>query len=671
MGTIGRARGAITRLLRSPAEQQRRFDELQAELGLLRQELDRLRGAQADLGTILESQGVRLHDIATVGHRTRADLEGIAATTVHVAQIQALDAPSHAEEADGPLVSVILPCRDRSEALVVALRSVREQTYQRWECVVVDDGSTEDLAAALAAAGPDERIRLVANDRRGVSAARNRGISLAQGELITFLDSDNWWLPGRLTAVVDAYQAGAPWSVDRQLVLDPNGLGGHVRTNEQPLASLDEENFIDLGSVAVAAALLRRVGGESGAFDERLPRLADWDLVRRLAAVVPPARIPHLGQVYDQRGQDRISTLEAFGPSYHRVRRAALGRPGEGLRVLLAEWHFPQLTETYMQADHVGLRALGVEVEAWSDDDVATAYEPGIPVHRGSLADAIHGFEPDLVLTHWMNIGHTHRATIAAAGVPHAIRCHGFDFGEWVIDDLCRQRDVVVHLFPHLAGRWAGHPAVSVDPVGFDVARFRPSPAKDRRLVVRTTAALPTKDLEVFARTAARCPDHRFVLVLGTSYRSEQELDELREQVPHLGPVEVRVDVPHDEMTELLGAAGIYLHTHGDSHPMGMPVSIAEAMATGAYVLGRDLHGMAAYGRGAIDLYRGASADDRADHAAALINAALAWDDERWAAAARASLDVAWVHHAGDLVAARMLEVWRERLGVGRHHVGP
>ena len=670
-GTIGRAKGAVTRLLRSPAEQQRRFDELQAELGALRRELDHLRLVQAELGTTLEVQGERLHDIATVAHRTRAELEVVAATAAHVAHAQALDSTPRRAQGDGPLVSVIVPCRDRSAALAVALRSIRAQTYPRWECLVIDDGSTEDLAAAVAAAGPDERIRLLANVGSGVSAARNLGVATAQGELITFLDSDNWWLPRRLEAVVAAYEAGAAWSVDRQLVVDPTGRSGGVRANEQPLAMLDEQNFIDIGSVAVTTTLLRSVGGESGTFDERLPRLSDWDLVRRLAAVVPPARIPNLGQVYDQRGVRRISTIEPFGPSYHRIRRAAIGRPGEGLRVLLAEWHFPQVTETYMQADVVGLRALGVEVEAWSDSDVAFAYDPGIPVHRGSLAEALDRFRPDLVLSHWLNIGHTHRDVIRAAGVPHAIRCHSFDFGEWVIDDLCRQRGVIVHLFPHLAGRWADHPSVSIDPVGFDFERFRPSAAKDRRLVLRAVAGLHTKDLDVFARTAARCPDHRFVLAVGTGYGVEHIVEELQEQLPQLGPVDVRVDVPHDAVGKLFDEAGIYLHTHGDSHPLGMPVSLAEAMATGAYVLGRDLHGMAAYGRDAIDLYRGASADDRADHAASLINATLAWDDERWAAAARASLDVAWVEHPGDLVAARMLDVWRERLGVGRHHSRP
>lgn len=273
--------------------------------------------------------------------------------------------------------------------------------------------------------------------------------------------------------------------------------------------------------------------------------------------------------------------------------------------------------------------------------------------------------EPDLVLSHWLHIGLKHRQVIRAAGLPHAVRCHGFDYDERTVEALCKEQSVLVHLFPHLVGRFAGHPSISVDPVGFDPNRFEPRPGSDRRLVARIAAGLLTKDLETFLLAAKRCPDHRFVLGLGHSYKAEERTDLLIERARELdSPVEIRVDLSHAEAAELTMAAGIYLHTHGESHPVGMPISIAEAMASGSYVIARDLPGMAAYLDDGGDLYRGVTAEERADHAAALIRATSHWSDEAWHRRSTAALDRAWVSYPSDVVCAQLISRWRERLGV-------
>lgn len=96
-----------------------------------------------------------------------------------------------------PLFSVVIPVYNRAELLRGALESVRAQSCQDFEIVVVDDGSTDD-PAKTAAAFADPRIRCVRQDNRGASAARNRGIDLARGRYVAFLDSDDCFLPHHL-----------------------------------------------------------------------------------------------------------------------------------------------------------------------------------------------------------------------------------------------------------------------------------------------------------------------------------------------------------------------------------------------------------------------------------------------------------------------------------------
>lgn len=97
-----------------------------------------------------------------------------------------------------PAFSVILPTYNRARMAQTALKTVLGQTFRDWECLVVDDGSTDDTAAALAAF-QDPRVRVLTNEKNlGMNASRNRAIAQAKGGFITFLDSDDLWLPERL-----------------------------------------------------------------------------------------------------------------------------------------------------------------------------------------------------------------------------------------------------------------------------------------------------------------------------------------------------------------------------------------------------------------------------------------------------------------------------------------
>jgi glycosyltransferase involved in cell wall biosynthesis len=114
--------------------------------------------------------------------------------------------------ADVPAISVVIPLYNKGPHIARALNSVLAQTFQDFEVIVVDDGSTDD-GAEVVRGFDDPRIRLIQQENRGVSAARNRGIEAARAELVAFLDADDEWLAGHLEVLLrlrDKYpEAGA------------------------------------------------------------------------------------------------------------------------------------------------------------------------------------------------------------------------------------------------------------------------------------------------------------------------------------------------------------------------------------------------------------------------------------------------------------------------------
>ena len=108
------------------------------------------------------------------------------------------------------LVSAIVPTFNRSELVLDALESLVRQTHRQVQIVVVDDGSTDDTQAVLhrwSARHPDFQIDIIHQENRGVAAARNAGLRIAEGEFIYFLDSDDLAHPFALAELVEALHA--------------------------------------------------------------------------------------------------------------------------------------------------------------------------------------------------------------------------------------------------------------------------------------------------------------------------------------------------------------------------------------------------------------------------------------------------------------------------------
>jgi len=107
---------------------------------------------------------------------------------------------------DESLVSVIIPTFNRSATITAAIESVLAQTYQDIEVIVVDDGSTDETPEVLRRFG--DHVRVVRQANAGPSSARNRGVAIARGCLLAFLDSDDVWLPEKIERQVALLSRG-------------------------------------------------------------------------------------------------------------------------------------------------------------------------------------------------------------------------------------------------------------------------------------------------------------------------------------------------------------------------------------------------------------------------------------------------------------------------------
>jgi glycosyltransferase involved in cell wall biosynthesis len=180
-------------------------------------------------------------------------------------------------------VSIVIPCRNHARFLDEAIESVLAQTVPVRDLIVVDDGSTDDTPA-VAARYPG--LHYVRQSRRGVSAARNAGLRLANAEHIVFLDADDRLLPTACAvglACLDADPSCAFSSGGVHIIGDS---GAVITTPDNACADDDHyrtllmHNYIwTPAAVMFRASALRRVSG----YDARRSGAADWDLYLRIA----------------------------------------------------------------------------------------------------------------------------------------------------------------------------------------------------------------------------------------------------------------------------------------------------------------------------------------------------------------------------------------------------
>jgi glycosyltransferase involved in cell wall biosynthesis len=187
-----------------------------------------------------------------------------------------------------PRVSVIVPAYNRRAFLGECLESVYSQTFPDFECIVVDDGSTDGTRQWL------ERVsfpvRPVFKSRGGVASARNTGIREARGALIAFLDSDDRWLPDKLEIQAARFErnpACRACYTDEIWVRDGKRVPRSHRLEKAGGAGAFYKMLTRCLVGASSVMIHREVFEKTGLFDESLPVCEDYDLWLRIAARYP------------------------------------------------------------------------------------------------------------------------------------------------------------------------------------------------------------------------------------------------------------------------------------------------------------------------------------------------------------------------------------------------
>jgi glycosyltransferase involved in cell wall biosynthesis len=210
--------------------------------------------------------------------------------------------------------SVIIPTRGRHHFLRQAVASVLSQTHAAAEIIIVDDG----VGAAEAVGHMAPSIIVLDNAQRGPVPARNLGAAEATGDVIVFLDDDDWWTDvDYLAKAAAAFDAGSAFTFADGHMAFEDGRPSLPFAFEADGQSLARDNTILISAVAYRRSLHK----ELGAFDETLPFYWDWDWYIRVARAGHP--LTHIRQPVVAI---RVHAQNMSGESLERQRRENLDR---------------------------------------------------------------------------------------------------------------------------------------------------------------------------------------------------------------------------------------------------------------------------------------------------------------------------------------------------------
>lgn len=369
------------------------------------------------------------------------DPDSAQAAALHVTGVHIAHARVAIQRTDVGRFSVVMPTWNRRETVGRAIESVLAQSYEDWELILCDDGSTdgteEYVRKRFASDLSSGRIRYLQLEHRGVSAARNAGLAAARGRWIAYLDSDNAWHPHYLLLTAAGYAS------DRRRrtayacvhVHDTTHERDFIRSQPFDWGRLLSRNYIDLNVFSHHRDLYEQLDG----FDESLTRLVDWDLILRYTLLYEPRFLPFvLCDYHVSHELENITLHQPLETNEAAVRRkfATAGARGgtEALRLAYVLWDWPALSQTFVLEELRGLISQGIDVRVYyaARPDRAARSVPDVVARRVADAEEL----ARLLLEDRRNWIHSHfaypavtelawpaaeKAGIAFSFMPHAV----------------------------------------------------------------------------------------------------------------------------------------------------------------------------------------------------------------------------------------------------------
>lgn len=240
---------------------------------LMEAALARLDGSDADWNAV-QNRLYSAHSLASAQLRDAPNLpafDRLTAQSLH--------------SAEGPLVTAILAVRNAEATIDTALRGLAQQSWRNLEILVIDNGSQDGTAAKIAAwAAKDNRIRLVDGHREpGAYAARNLGLEMARGEMVTLQDADDWAHPDRIRLQAEALATSGGAA----------NLSHWLRVTEDLTPSLMRPGT-GLLHPNLSSILMRREAFAKAGFWDRVRAAADTEYIARLRRIFGPASVAHV-----------------------------------------------------------------------------------------------------------------------------------------------------------------------------------------------------------------------------------------------------------------------------------------------------------------------------------------------------------------------------------------
>ena len=256
-----------------------------------------------------------------------------------------------------PLISVVVPTKDRPETLRETLDSIFGQTFENYEIVIVNDGG-RSVGEIISSFGEPGNITLIERDVcSGPSAARNTAVDAAEGDIIVYLDDDDIYLPNHLSAIAQAMsKPNAPpvayTRVEHRLYERNNEVWTVTERDVPPgkpfcYSDLLVKNFIPLNCLAHRKDLFLAIDG----FDTHYPFLEDWEMLLRLTKDIDVQYIDAVTAVY--RHFSEGSSVNALTPEAIDVTR----------RIYETHWESAQSGLEQRRHEHLGNLANAIRLQ--------------------------------------------------------------------------------------------------------------------------------------------------------------------------------------------------------------------------------------------------------------------------------------------------------------------